>query len=95
LVNELKIKGIFKIFYYGMNAASVYLLFISSLLSPGEAGLAFVRPAFLFPGHVNSPIASRFQGAGTAFSCPFQSVSLSSWDHEENHPCVTTVSMVK
>ncbi len=33
-----------------MNSAIDIMLFISSLLSPGEAGLAYVRPAFLFQG---------------------------------------------
>jgi hypothetical protein len=35
---------------FGMNCAINIMLFISSLLSPGEAGLAYVRPAFLFQG---------------------------------------------
>jgi len=34
-----------------MESANDIMLFISSLLSPGEAGLTFVRPAFLFLGH--------------------------------------------
>ena len=39
------------IFFRGMESANDIMLFISSLLSPGEAGLTFVRPAFLFLGH--------------------------------------------
>ena len=36
-----------------MKFASLFMLFISSLLSPGEAGLACARPAFLFLDHVD------------------------------------------
>jgi hypothetical protein len=56
----LKIEDIKYKIYYGMNAANIFMLFISSLLSPGEAGLACVRPAFLFLEHVDPPITSRF-----------------------------------
>jgi len=37
-----------------MHCALIIMLFISSLLSPGEAGLAYVRPAFLFVEPANS-----------------------------------------
>ena len=43
-----------------MKTAVYILLFISSLLSPGEAGLACVRPAFLFLEQIDSPINYRF-----------------------------------
>jgi hypothetical protein len=42
-----------------MKSATYTVLFISSLLSPGEAGLASVRPAFLFLVQVNFPIKLR------------------------------------
>ena len=51
---------IFEHMYYtaksGMDCATNILLFISSLLSPGEAGLVFARPAFLFLGFSFLPL---------------------------------------
>jgi hypothetical protein len=44
-----------------MNAAAIILLFISSLLSPGKAGLACVGPAFLLLVQANFPINPGFQ----------------------------------
>ncbi len=42
-----------------MNVASHIMLFISSLLSPGEAGLAGAGPAFLFLEQTDSSLPLR------------------------------------
>jgi hypothetical protein len=52
--NKLKIFNNEYFDFFGTNCASNTMLFISSLLSPGEAGLADVRPAFLFLGSKDS-----------------------------------------
>jgi hypothetical protein len=54
--NILKIRSIFFLYNCGTNNAMHIVLFISSLLSPGEAGLAYVSPAFLFLEQAFSPV---------------------------------------